>query len=238
MFLKAIKTFFKELFSSTPAKTETPVSQPVPNTPPPVAQIPTTPPQVTEEKKKDPKWYAWVLASLGKNEQDKNFDKFMSSFWKIVGLSGYKTIAGSKYAWCGLTIAAALYSTGYQHAKNGAGAKNWGKYGTLIQHTVKGIPHGAIVHINHGNNCSSSSGNHVALACGDYKPSDFFVGGKLKDGATITLLGGNQSNKVSFVKYSMKEICEVVWPSEAELPAAVTKTVPCNTSGSSGGTTR
>jgi hypothetical protein len=186
---------------------------------------------------KDPKWYTLALKYLGKNEQDKEFDKFLAGFWKIVGLSGYKTIAGSKYAWCGLFVAVMLHLSGYQHAKNGAGAKNWSAFGTKIDYVKKGIPHGSIVRINHGLDCSSSKGNHVAFACGDYKPSDFIVDGKLKPGATVTLLGGNQGNQVKYSKYDMREVCSVSWPSEENQPE-VTKTIPCDTSAKSGDDTR
>lgn len=189
-------------------------------------------------KLKNPKWYDLALKYLGKNEHDKEFDKFLSSFWKIVGLKGYKTIVGSNYAWCGLFVAVMLYLAGFGYAKNGAGAINWSRgFGQQIEFVKKGIPHGAIVRINHGFNCSTSKGNHVAFACGNYKPSDFIVDGKLKPGATITLLGGNQSDSVKFSKYDMREICSVSWVSE-EAPPEVTETIPCDTSAKSGDKTQ
>lgn len=199
-------------FSSLFKDSSKPVSKPA--RPAPVTSSPPVTPQPTNpNKKKSPPWYLTALGYLGKNEGDKEFDKFLSKFWAIVGLKGYKTIAGSKYAWCGLFMAAALNMSGYQWAKNGAGAKNWGKFGTAIEWKVKGIPQGAIVHINHAYNCSSGKGNHVALANGDCTAKDL-----LKSGASISLLGGNQSNKVSVATYSVKEVCEVVWPSDADLP--------------------
>lgn len=191
----------------------------------------------TKPKLKNPKWYDLALKYLGKNEFDKEFDKFLSAFWKLVGLKGYKTIVGSTYAWCGLFVAVMLYLAGFFYIPNGAGAKNWDKMPNQIEYKTKGIPHGAIVRINHYNDCSSSKGNHVAFACGNYKPSDFIVNGKLKEGATITLLGGNQSNAVKFSKFSMKELCTVSWVKE-EKPPEVTETIPCDTSGSSDSTTR
>lgn len=197
----------------------------------PVETKPEEPKQ--EQTKKSPAWYLTALKALGKNETDKEFDKFLSGFWKIVGLSGYKTIAGSKYAWCGLFVAAALNISGYQWAKNGAGAKNWGKFGTQIEWQTQGIPQGAIIHINHAADCSSSKYNHVAMANGDCAAVDL-----KKSGAEIALLGGNQKNKVSIAKYPVKNICEVVWPSDAEAaPVPVTKSVNCS-NGEAGGDTQ
>lgn len=223
-----MKKFLKWLFSSNKPSTPTAPSNP---------QAPQNPTQPSNGKLKNPKWYAWALQFLGKTEFDKEFDKFLSGFWKIVGLNGYKTIAGSKYAWCGLFVAAALYSTGYQWAKNGAGAKNWSGFGTKIEFKTKGIPHGSIVRLNHGFDCSSSKGNHVAFACGNYKPSDFFVNGKLKSGAKITLLGGNQGHTVKYSDYDMREVCSVTYPSEETAPE-VSETVACDKSGSKDSTTR
>lgn len=198
------------LFKST----STPVSKPAPSVPVKPLPVPVKDEQPASDKKKNPpKWYLVALSYLGKNEADNAFDKFLSNFWAIVGLKGYKTIAGSKYAWCGLFIAAALNISGYQWAKNGAGARNWGKFGTDIEWQVKGIPQGAIVHINHEANCSSSKRNHVALANGDCAAAELS-----KSGASISLLGGNQNNRVSVATYPVKKICEVVWPSDADMP--------------------
>lgn len=221
--LQAIINFFKSM-PKTPAQPSAPVK-------------PAQPSQPSSGKLKNTKWYSWILQFLGKTEFDKEFDKFLSGFWKIVGLNGYKTIVGSKYAWCGLIVAAALYSTGYQWAKNGAGAKNWSVFGTKIDFKTKGIPHTAIVRLNHGFDCSSSKGNHVGFACGNYKPSDFFKDGKLKAGATITLLGGNQGHTVKYSDYDMREICSVTYPSEEEVPE-VTETIPCDKAGGKDSTTR
>lgn len=220
--------FIFNIFKSSPKKEETKPTTPV---------KPSQPTQPSNGKLKNPKWYDLALKYLGKTEFDKEFDKFLSGFWKIVGLNGYKTIVGSKYAWCGLFVAVMLYLSGYQYAKNGAGAKNWSVFGTNIEFKTKGIPHGAIVRLNHGFDCSSSKGNHVGFACGSYKPSDFFVNGKLKAGATITLLGGNQGNTVKYSEYDMREVCSVTYPSE-ETPPEVTETIPCDKTGGKDSTTR
>lgn len=218
--LKAVINFFK----SAPKKEEVaPVEPSVPS-------APTSP----AGKNKNTNWYNKALSFLGKKETDSAFNKYLSGFWKIVGLPGYKTIIGTSFAWCGLFAATMFSETGHKWISNGAGAKNWDKFGTKIEFVKKGIPHTAVVRLNHGFDCSSSKGNHVGFACGSYKPSDFFVNGKLKSGATITLLGGNQSNTVKFSKFDMREVCSVTWPSDAEAPAEITKTIPCDTSGGSG----
>lgn len=143
----------------------------------------------------------------GKSENDSVFNKFMSGFWKIVGLPGYKTIAGNSFAWCGLTVAAFLSIAGYQWAPNGAGARNWG-HSTKLQYIdwkANGFPRGAIIHINHNANCSSGSSNHVTMSAGDCAPQD------LKSG-TIQGFGGNQGNKLTTSNYPVTDICEVGWP--------------------------
>lgn len=223
--LQAIINFFKGSHE---------VDNKAPSTP---VQNPSQPSQPSNGKLKNPKWYSWALGFLGKTEFDSAFDKFLSQYWKIVGLKGYKTIAGSKYAWCGLFVSVALYLSGYKHAENGAGAKNHDKHGTRIEFVKKGIPHAAIVRLNHGFDCASSKGNHVGFACGAYKPSDFFKDGKLKAGAKITLLGGNQGHTVKYSDYDMREVCSVTYPSE-ETPPEVTETIPCDKSGSKDSTTR
>lgn len=221
--LQAIINFFK----STPKK-ETEESVPV---------VTPQPEQSSGKKLKDRKWYIKALSFFGATEFDSWFNKYLSGFWKIVGLSGYKTIIGTSFAWCGLFVAAMMSETGFKWIANGAGAKNWDKFGTKIEFVTKGIPHAAVVRLNHNFDCSSSKGNHVGFACGEYKSSDFIVNGKLKSGSTITLLGGNQSNTVKYSTYDMREICSVTWPSEEAVPE-VTETIPCDKAGSKDSTTR
>src|SRR5690606_28527590 len=141
------------------------------------------------EKKKGIPWFWWAKQHEGKVETNSTFSKFMSGFWKFVGLPQFNTIAGNTFAWCGLFIASALISTNLSYQKDGAGAKNWDKYGQKIEWRVNGIPQGAIVRINSKGDCKSASGNHVTFANGDCTASDL-----LKSGATFSGYGGNQGN--------------------------------------------
>lgn len=189
-------------------------------------------------KLKNTKWYDKALSFFGMTEHDSKFNKYLSSFWKIVGLPNYKTIVGTSFAWCGLFVATMFSETGHKWISNGAGARNWDKFGTKVEYVKKGIPHTAVVRLNHGFDCSSSKGNHVGFVCGNYKPSDFIVNGKLKPGAKITLLGGNQGDTVKYSTYDMREVCSVTWPSDAEAPPEVTETIPCDKASSKDSTTR
>jgi hypothetical protein len=184
-----------------------------------------------KEEDKSP-WLTEAKKHEGKKESDSAFNKFASGFWKLVGLKGYTSISGSARAWCGLFIVIALSGTGYGYLKNGAGAKNWAKYGQEINWRVDGIPQGAIVQINHVK-CGSGSGNHVALANGFCTAADL-----LKKNARIALFGGNQSNKAQVSIYAATEICAARWPAESKKPGPVTVSKNCSDGGSAAGSTR
>jgi hypothetical protein len=148
----------------------------------------------------------------GKTEHNSIFAKFLSSFWDIVGLLGYKKagkIAGTTYAWCGLFVAAMLQISGVEWQKDGAAAVNWLKYGQKIEWKINGIPEGAILQLNHKgqSNCGNSGSNHVTFSEGDCTAEDL-----LKKDATIDAFGGNQADTVKVSTYSVKEICGVRWP--------------------------
>lgn len=178
----------------------------------------------------------------GKKESDSAFSKYLSGFWKYVGLS-FTTIVGSSRAWCGLIIAVVLILSGYGYQKNGAGAKNWDVYGQAVHWQENGIPKDAIVRINHNGDCGAGSGNHVTLMAGDCKASDVIemvknskgvYVAKAKAGATIPGRGGNQGNQVKVSWYPVKNICAVRWPlkkadgTPVALPPPVQKSNGCN----------
>lgn len=176
-------------------------------------------------------WMNEVEKHKGKKESDSVWNKYLSGFWKIVGLPGYKTIVGTSFAWCGLFVAMVMSNSGLKWDPRGAGAKNWADFGTKIEWQVDGIPRGAILHIDHDKDCKGG-GNHVAFANGDCAPED------LKKTDTIDLLGGNQSNQVKVSTFSVGEICAVRWPAEAEKPAKVLKSVNCTSKKAGGESTR
>lgn len=189
--------------------------------------------------KSKPTWLTIMRGWIGKGEGDSVFVKYMSTFWKFVGLPNFNTIIGSKFAWCGTGAAAALIVAGYAYQHDGAGAKNWDKYGQRIEYKVNGIPAGALVRINHNFSCSSGTGNHISMSNTDCTAEDI-----AKKGATIPLVGANQGNKVKISYYSTREICEVRWPSKdakgnaVPLPPKVTKSEDCSGKASTGESTR
>lgn len=176
--------------------------------------------------------YTEAKKHAGKKETDKTFSAYLSKYWGKVGLPGYKTIAGSTYAWCALFIAAMSINAGVGYVKTrGASAKAQDAYGVAIDWKRDGIPRGAVVRVNSGANCSSSSGNHVTFADGDCTLED------LKRG-TFPGFGGNQANSVKRSTYKVANICAVRWPAEIAKPSKVTKSVNCVTESSKEESTR
>ena len=197
------------------------------------AKPPSEPKREDEPARKPPPWYLFALKYKGKKETDPEFSKVMVPQWKLVGLN-LGTIKENWAAWCGLAMAVSLAGVGLSYMKDGGSARSWGRYGVEIDWKKDGIPQGAIIHINHGLNCKSSSSNHVSQANGDCTAADL-----LKPGATIDLYGGNQSNTWKVSTYAVKEICEVRWPKEVAKPPRITKSVNCSSkTPSSGESTR
>jgi hypothetical protein len=172
-----------------------------------------------------PPWYKKAKEHDGVSENNSKFASLMVPLWKKLFKRDLNSI--SKYAWCGLGMAAALFWSGQDWQMGGEAARNWGKYGDPIEWKTEGIPRGAIIWVNHSYNCNSSKSNHVAQADGDCAAVDL-----LKSGARINLYGGNQSNSWKVSSFPVKEICAVRWPKNYPKPPKVIKSVKC--SGSSG----
>lgn len=165
-------------------------------------------------------WLDAAKKHSGAVETNSKFNAYLSGFWKIVGLPGYKTIVGTSFAWCGLFVAAMLYEVDLPWQKDGAGARNWAKYGVAVDWQRNGIPRGAIVHINHNGCTGGSSGNHVGFANGSCAPAD------LKSGS-FNMYGGNQGNAAKVSAFPVKNICAVRWPPGVAVPAPVTASKGC-----------
>jgi hypothetical protein len=185
----------------------------------------------------------------GKGENDKGFVVYMSTYWKKVGLPGYKTIVGSSFAWCALFMVMANTNVGQQAVlKAGAAAYSWRDHGTPIDWRKQGIPQGAEVRLNHKGVCNSWKNNHVGYADGDCAATDLIEmvkgadgvwrPGKIRKGATIALYGGNQGNLSQRSVFGAGEICDVNWPKELKLPSKVTRSLNCTGKGKSGASTR
>jgi len=178
-------------------------------------------------------WLDEAKKHEGKRETDPKFVAFLTSFWAKVGLPGYKQLSGKSYAWCGVFVASMLIIGGYSYQKNGAGARNWAKYGIEIEYKKDGIPRGAILHINGSGNCSSGSGNHVTFADGDCSAADI-----AKSGAQVPGFGGNQSDSVKRSMYSVRNVCAVRWPEGAAKPSPVLVSRGCSGQSNTGESTR
>jgi len=176
----------------------------------------------------------------GKTEFDKDFIAMMVKKAKKIGLPYFTTIIGTSFAWCALFIAVMATDVGQKAVISGLARDN-AKFGVGIEWKENGIPRGAVVRLNHNFDCSSGSNNHVTFADADCAPQDLIEmvqdsNGvwkpstspiKLKPGATFPGFGGNQGNMVKRSSYSVKEICEVRWPSEVEKPGLITKSINC-----------
>lgn len=184
-----------------------------------------------------PAWKEEAEKMKGKGESNSAFVALMTGNWPLVRLK-LKTIIGSSAAWCGLAVAVWLNLSGMPVQPDGAGARNWAKYGQAISWMQNGLPEGAIVHINHVK-CGNGSSNHVTLANKDYAAKDIVNMTKnskgvweykAKPGVYFEGLGGNQSNQVKVSSFPVAHICAARWPLKDKagkpmaLPGPVLKT--------------
>lgn len=165
---------------------------------------------------------------LGEGEKKPGFVAFLSKYWPKTGLN-YKTIIGSSFAWCALFVVAMQSDTGQKYIASAA-AKSHAKTGIEIDWKNDGIPRGAIVHLDHDCDCKGDS-NHVGFSNGRCSASDL-----QKPGATVAILGGNQSNAVNIKAFKVCEICAVRWPAEVEKPGPVVQSENCSTTEPAGST--
>lgn len=196
------------------------------------APKPAEPVQAAPVQQDSPDWMPEVRKYKGKQESDSVFSKFMSKFWRLVGLD-YTSIQGNARAWCALFIVMiASTAGGYKYASS-ANARKQGEV-TGIYHVINwkvdGIPEGAIVHVNHKFQCHQDGDNHVAFSNGSCAAKD------LKPGVGVGLIGGNQGNEVSLKYFDVREICEVRYFKERvvngvtvqiSLPKKVLESVNC-----------
>lgn len=168
-------------------------------------------------------WFWKLKKYSGKSEHNKEFNKEISGYWGKVGLPGFKSIVGSKRAWCGVFIVAGLVQVGMVYQKDGAGAKNWDKYGSAVNWKLNGFWQGSIIRINTKGDCSSAKNNHVTMANGDCTGKDL-----MKPAAVFSGYGGNQGDKAKVSTYAVNKICSVKWPSKTFVPSRVTLSFNCS----------
>jgi uncharacterized protein (TIGR02594 family) len=119
--------------------------------------------------------------------------------------------------WCGVFVGYCLKESGIVPPKHWYRAKGYSDYGTAV--SKSSIPMGAI--------CvkSRKGGGHV-----------FYAVAQTADGKTIFGLGGNQSNMVNIVPFSIEEIDDVRWPpvsiNRVSLPIATREEIGAVSKGS------
>lgn len=184
-------------------------------------------------------WLKEAKKHEGKGEHDSAFVKFMAGFWAKIGLPQFKTIIGSKFAWCALFTFVMLHLSGYDTTGLNAAAISTDRFGQAINWRADGIPQGALIRINGKGDCKGYAGNHVTFANGSCTAEDL-----LKPSATISGYGGNQGDKAKISSYSVSKICAVRYPKlklsgeKVPLPPKVLKSVNCSNGKSDNESTR
>jgi uncharacterized protein (TIGR02594 family) len=128
-------------------------------------------------------WMDWMHKHLGWNEA--NNDKQLAEFWKYTTYTaGQKahTVRGRAFAWCAMTVNAALFESGYVGNRNPA-AISFASYGTHCE-----PKYGAIIVIEH-----PSGSHHVT----------FFNKWVDESKKICECLGGNQSDSIKISLYNL-----------------------------------
>lgn len=123
-------------------------------------------------------WRQWFLDRLGWTEFD--HDKELSEGWKYTNVPSYKTVIGSIYAWCAMSLDTALAVNGYKYSHDAAAISFIG-VGTSVDWKSIGIPLAAFVVIEH-----ATGGHHVTTANRTHKAGEM----------VLEALGGNQNNEI------------------------------------------
>lgn len=119
-------------------------------------------------------WIGIDIDLLGRDETDKEMNARFVPEWALEGLSGYKTLAGNRHAWCSLLVNHKLRKAGVK-GTNSAGASSHSKWGKKSPFWF-----GATLDIQH-----KSGGRHVNFFL-------YWIDEKKKLAATMD---GNRGNK-------------------------------------------
>ena len=134
---------------------------------------------------------AGVAEYAGTNANNPRILEYISTFGYLSGIeygnSGKKMSEVDETAWCACFVNWCLTKAGKGKGPS-ARAKDWLNYGTALSEPKFGAICVVYHQPNSGNASTTSSGNHVA----------FYTGG---NNSNLTLLGGNQGNKVSEKNY-------------------------------------
>jgi hypothetical protein len=156
------------------------------------------------EARSETPWMDWMKERKGWHERTHN--KRLSKYWKYTSLPHYDSVIGRRFAWCKMTVNAALAETGYEYNKSAA-AKRGADMGTPCD-----LKYGAIVVIRHDN-----GGHHIT----------FFAGWADEKKRLMYGFGGNQANALKISVYDVSgnkrghdEIVAIRWPVKSSRKAA------------------
>lgn len=135
----------------------------------------------------------WFLDRLGWTEFD--HDKELSKGWALTHeCKDYTTVIGDGHAWCGMSLATALHSDGYDYPLDCEAAAAWDDYGIAVDWKSLGIKLGDIICIRH-----ASGGRHVTTAYRDHAIGEM----------VIDCLGGNQGDSICVKRYQLNPAVEL-----------------------------
>lgn len=156
-------------------------------------------PEAPKVIQNDAPWMKWMADREGWSE--KTHDKQLGSYWKYTTYTpGQKaqTVRGRAFAWCAMTVNAALFETGYKGNRSAA-ARSFDKYGNAC-----GFKFGAIISMRH-----PKGGRHVT----------FFHHWIDESKKIASCLGGNQADQLkksvynlSGNKFGHEEVIGCRWP--------------------------
>lgn len=127
-------------------------------------------------------WMDLIYSKKGLGENNKDFVKYLSGFWKKLTGLDYDTIVGSEHAWCALFANWALTQCGYA-GTGSASAWSFHEYGNKCGYT-----YGALIPIIH-----ADANHHIT----------FFVKWVDERNKIALCIGGNQNDMVCEKEYNL-----------------------------------
>lgn len=127
-----------------------------------------------------PPWVKWFNDRIGWTEF--NHDKELSKGWKWTQVKSYKTVIGSAYAWCAMSLNTSLEENGL-HGTMDAGADSFAHFGQRCDFKL-----GAILPIRH-----ASGRHHVNIFIKWYDEAKKLA----------YCIGGNQGNAITIAIYNL-----------------------------------
>ena len=150
------------------------------------------PPILVDDKYFGAPWMKFMFDRLGWTEF--SHTRELSEGWKYVGLSKFKTVIGSTYAWCAMIVQSAMRSVGLK-GSGSAAAKSYKDWA----YKASDWWFGSAIHMKH-----ASGGNHVG----------FFICWYDKAKTKAVICGGNQSNALNLTIFDFNKEIESTprWP--------------------------